>query len=62
MADDLKSDEFKYDVFLSHSSKDTAAVNTSDRDRVAVFFRLWLRGLEERRWHHLTNIWDGWRI
>lgn len=51
------------DVVLAHYQLGhTAAVNTSDRDRVAVYFRLWLRGLEGRRWHHLTHIWDGWNL
>ena len=51
------------DVVLVHYQLGhTAAVNTADRDRIAVYFRIWLRGLEERRWHHLTNIWDGWNI
>ena len=51
------------DVILVHYQLGhTAAVNTSDRDRIAVYFRIWLRGLEERRWHHLTHIWDGWNI
>ncbi|HYN84288.1 MAG TPA: phytanoyl-CoA dioxygenase family protein [Pyrinomonadaceae bacterium] len=49
-------------VLVHYQLAHTAAVNTSDDDRVAVYFRIWLRGLEERRWHHLTNIWDGWRI
>lgn len=40
----------------------TAAVNTADRDRIAVYFRIWLRGLEEQRWHYLTHMWDGWNI
>jgi ectoine hydroxylase-related dioxygenase (phytanoyl-CoA dioxygenase family) len=43
---------------LAHS----AAVNTSDTDRIAVFFRLWFCDLEKRRWEALTNIWNGWRI
>ena len=51
------------DVVLVHYQLGhTAAVNTADSDRIAVYFRIWLRGLEERRWHHLTNIWDGWNI
>jgi hypothetical protein len=42
---------------LGHS----AAVNTSNLDRIAVYFRIWLRDLDAHRWHRLTNIWDGWR-
>lgn len=51
------------DVVLVHYQlAHTAAVNTVDIDRVAIYFRIWLRGLEQRRWHYLTNIWDGWNI
>jgi hypothetical protein len=51
------------DVVLVHYQLGhTAAVNTTDNDRIAVYFRIWLRGLEQRRWHYLTNIWDGWNI
>jgi hypothetical protein len=49
-------------VLVHYQLGHTAAVNNSERDRIAVYFRLWLRGLEGRRWHHLTNIWDGWNI
>lgn len=49
-------------VFVHYQLGHTAAVNTAVSDRIAVYFRIWLRGLEERRWHHLTNIWDGWNI
>ena len=46
-----------------------AAVNTSDNDRYAVFFRLWHHDLDAKmgkaadanRWIHLTKIWTGWR-
>ena len=37
-----------------------AAVNLSDHDRYAVYFRLWLTDIESRRWHLMTHIWDGW--
>ena len=51
------------DVVLAHYQLGhTAAVNTADIDRIAIYFRVWLRGLEQRRWHHLTNIWDAWNI
>jgi hypothetical protein len=45
---------------LGHS----AAVNTSDVDRVAVYFRIWLSdiGDKDRRWQLLTNIWQGWSV
>lgn len=49
-------------VLFHYQLGHTAAVNTSDDDRVAVYFRIWLRGLEQRRWHHLVNIWDGWKL
>jgi hypothetical protein len=38
---------------LAHS----AAVNVSSNDRIAI----WLKGIENRRWELLTNIWNGWR-
>ena len=51
------------DVVLAHYQLGhTAAVNTSDRDRVAVYFRIFLRAVELDRWRYLTNIWDGWRL
>lgn len=56
------------DVVLCHYQlAHTAAVNTSDRDRIAVFFRLCfndMSGPEHRsqRWHNLTHMWHGWRI
>ena len=51
------------DVVLAHYQLGhTAAVNTSDFDRIAVFFRICLRGVELDRWHYLTNIWDGWKL
>jgi hypothetical protein len=43
---------------LGHS----AAVNTADIDRVAIYFRVWLRDLDDRRWECLTNVWEGWKI
>ena len=51
------------DVVLAHYQLGhNAAVNTSDFDRIAIFFRVWLRSVELDRWRYLTNIWDGWRI
>jgi hypothetical protein len=51
------------DAILCHYQlAHAAAVNTSDFDRIAVYFRIWLRDLDARRWHRLTNIWDGWRV
>lgn len=39
-----------------------AAVNVSDVDRIAIFFRIALRDLDQHRWKRLTNVWDGWRL
>jgi len=51
------------DVIIAHYQlAHTAAVNLSCNDRIAVYFRLWLRDIEERRWELLTNIWTGWRL
>ena len=51
------------DVVLAHYElAHAAAVNTGERERMAIYFRLWLRGLEQDRWHYLTNIWAGWKI
>ena len=51
------------DVVLAHYQLGhSASVNTTDQDRIAVYFRVWLRRVESDRWHYLTNIWDGWRI
>jgi Phytanoyl-CoA dioxygenase (PhyH) len=50
------------DVVLCHYQlAHAAAVNLSANDRIAVYFRVWLKGIEERRWELLTNIWTGWR-
>jgi hypothetical protein len=40
----------------------TAAVNLSANDRIAIYFRVWLKEIENRRWELLTNIWNGWRV
>ncbi len=51
------------DVVLAHYQlAHSAAVNTADLDRIAIYFRVWLRGIELDRWHYLTNIWDGWKL
>jgi ectoine hydroxylase-related dioxygenase (phytanoyl-CoA dioxygenase family) len=52
-------------VFCHYQLGHTAVVNTSDVDRVAIYFRIWLRNIgdiEERRWQLLTDIWQGWRL
>jgi Phytanoyl-CoA dioxygenase (PhyH) len=51
------------DVVLAHYQLGhSAAVNTVDHDRIAIYFRVWLRKMESNRWHYLTNIWDGWKL
>jgi hypothetical protein len=51
------------DVVLCHYElAHSAAVNISDADRYAVYFRLWLNDIDDRRWHLMTHIWDGWRL
>ena len=59
------------DVVLMHwSLAHTAAVNTADIDRVAVYFRLMFPELDakrvpdlgEGRWSYLSNLWRGWRV
>lgn len=49
-------------VLCHYQLAHTAAVNTSDTDRWAVYFRCSLRGLAPRRWRLLTNLWEGWRL
>jgi len=49
-------------VLLHYSLAHTAAVNTSDVDRIAVYFRLALRDLAAHRWESLANLWRGWRV
>ncbi|MDB4958645.1 MAG: Protein involved in biosynthesis of mitomycin antibiotics/polyketide fumonisin [Myxococcales bacterium] len=59
------------DVVVMHwSLAHSAAVNTSDVDRLAVYFRLGFPELDadtvpdlgEGRWQYLANLWRGWRI
>ncbi len=59
------------DVVLCHYAlAHSAAVNTSDNDRVACFFRLGHLDLHEREdpaypehaWTHLSRIWRGWKV
>jgi ectoine hydroxylase-related dioxygenase (phytanoyl-CoA dioxygenase family) len=51
------------DVVLAHYSLGhTAAVNTSEQDRIAVFFRAVLSKAQANGWPYLTNIWDGWNL
>jgi len=51
------------DVIIAHYQlAHTAALNLSCNDRIAIYFRLWLRDIDARRWELLTNIWPGWRL
>ena len=51
------------DVVLAHYQlAHSAAVNTSDNDRIAIYFRVWLKRMESDRWHYLTNMWEGWNL
>lgn len=48
------------DAVLCHFSlAHAAAFNLSAFARYAVYFRLWLKDIEQRRWHLTTHIWDG---
>lgn len=54
-------------VLCHYQLAHAAAVNTTDNDRIAVFFRLWFKNIAPpraaaRRWNNLTHIWNGWRI
>lgn len=48
-------------VFAHYQLVHSVTVNTSDVDRIAVFFRLRRHDLEARRWELLTHLWRGWR-
>ena len=51
------------DVVLCHYQLGhSAAVNTSNVDRWAVYFRIAFHDIRDRRWQLLTNIWEGWRL
>lgn len=51
------------DVVLSHYQlAHTACVNITDNDRIAIYFRIRFKDQKEKRWHRLTNIWDGWNL
>lgn len=47
-------------VFCHYQLAHCATVNLSDNDRYAVYFRIALNNQKEKRYHRLTNIWDGW--
>jgi ectoine hydroxylase-related dioxygenase (phytanoyl-CoA dioxygenase family) len=42
---------------LGHS----AAINMSDVDRIAIYFRVRLKDVDADPWRFLTDIWRGWR-
>ena len=51
------------DVVLCHYQlAHTSAANLSADDRIAVYFRLWLKDIDQRRWELLTDIWTDWRL
>lgn len=56
------------DVVLCHYQlAHTAAANTSNEDRIAVFFRLCFNDIarpkhRQQRWHNLIHIWHAWQI
>jgi hypothetical protein len=52
------------DVVLCHYQLAHASVANMAAavDRIAVYFRLWLTDIGDRRWRLLTHIWDGWKI
>jgi phytanoyl-CoA dioxygenase PhyH len=49
-------------VIMHYELAHTASVNTSNVDRIAVYFRVCAKDLEEHRWQHLCDLWRGWRI
>jgi len=51
------------DIVLCHYGlAHSAAVNLSDDDRYAVYFRLRLREIDDDPWSFMTEIWKGWLI
>ena len=51
------------DVVLCHYGlAHTVAGNTTDVDRIAVYFRLAFKDIAQHRWEHLTQNWRGWKI
>ena len=51
------------DVVLCHYQLAHAvAVNLSLVDRYAIYFRLWFKDIDQKRWELMTDIWQGWRI
>ena len=51
------------DVVLCHYQLAHApAANLSTADRYAIYFRLWFKDIDQKRWELMTDIWQGWRI
>jgi hypothetical protein len=51
------------DVLLCHYQlAHSWAANLSDTGRYAIYFRLWFKDIDERRFELMTDIWRGWRI
>ena len=51
------------DVVLCHYQLAHAvAVNLSPVDRYAIYFRLWFKDIDQKRWELMTDLWQGWRI
>ena len=53
-------DAVLFHYLLAH----TFAENRASHDRIAIYFRIWFRDIDEegRRWHYLTHMWDGWNL
>ncbi|MBX2812506.1 MAG: hypothetical protein KTR25_11880 [Myxococcales bacterium] len=49
-------------VLANYLLAHAATVNTSARQRRAVFFRLALSDLDDQRWERLVRPWSGWRL
>lgn len=49
-------------VLASYALAHAAAVNTTDAERRALYYRIELRDLSRRRWERLVEPWDGWRL
>jgi len=45
------------DVVLCHYQlAHSTAVNLSPNDRIAIYFRIWFKGIEKRRWEYLERL------
>jgi hypothetical protein len=51
------------DVVLAHYHlAHAAASNTSNADRIAIYFRVSLHQARAEQWKYLTHLWEGWKI